>query len=81
MNCDDMLRHLSDYIDDCLSDELTEAMRHHLSCCPNCRIVLDSTQKMILLYKSAGNPAIPISRRTDLYDRLEHALKAGKKCD
>lgn len=78
MNCDDMLRYLSDYIDQCLDEELAEAFRDHLNCCPNCRIVLDSTKKVILLYKTAGCPAIPISRRASLYDRLERALNQSQ---
>ena len=80
MNCEELVHYLSDYIDHCLSDELVEAARIHLACCPKCRVVLDSTQRLILLYQKAGAPAIPVSRRAALYDRLEHALSDALKC-
>jgi hypothetical protein len=80
MNCEELVHYLSDYIDHCLSDELAEAARIHLACCPNCRVVLDSTQQLILLYQKAGGPAIPISRRAALYNRLERALNDALNC-
>ncbi len=81
MNCEELLGYLSDYIDENLADDLKEAIRNHIACCPNCKIVLDSTMQTILLYKHGGGAAIPISRRASLYKRLEQALNEAQKCE
>ena len=43
ITCEDLLQHLSAYLDDELDDVLTQAAQDHLATCENCRVVLDST--------------------------------------
>jgi len=49
MQCAELVSYLSDYIDNNLSEELTREAQEHLATCQNCHIVLDSTQRTILL--------------------------------
>ena len=74
MKCEELIQYLSDYIDRELDDELRADAQEHLATCHNCRVVLDSTQKMIFLYRKAGPQAIPAARRGPLFDRLQKAL-------
>jgi predicted anti-sigma-YlaC factor YlaD len=71
MNCEELLDYLSDYIDHNLSDELSAAAQEHLRTCRNCSVVLDSTQKMILLYRAQNRQQrIPPARGQALYDQI-----------
>jgi hypothetical protein len=71
MDCETFIAYLSDYIDNELDDDLSVDARAHLETCSNCSIVLDSTQKMILLYRDHGKQVIPAIRRQRLYDQIE----------
>ena len=74
MDCDAFIAYLSDYIDNDLDQDLSAEAREHLATCRNCSIVLDSTQKMILLYRDHGKQVIPATRRQKLYDQIEAAF-------
>ena len=71
MTCDELIHYLSDYIDNNLDSELSAAAQEHLATCENCRVVLNSTQKMILLYREQEQAqVIPAERQQRLYDTL-----------
>lgn len=71
LRCDELIHYLSDYIDNNLSEDLTAAAREHLATCRNCRVVLDSTQKTILLFREQGqHQEIPAERQQALYAQL-----------
>jgi len=80
MNCEELIRYLSDYIDRNLSDELQADAQAHLATCRNCYVVLDTTQLTIFLYKETGRRGIPIERRADLFARLQRSLADRKDC-
>lgn len=75
MECQDLIRYLSDYIDRNLSDELMAEAREHLATCHNCHVVLDSTQQTILLYRQRGQKqGLPPRRHAALYAQLAQAF-------
>lgn len=75
--CEDLVQYLSEYLDHHLEDELAEAAREHLQTCRNCRVVLDSTERTILLYREQGAvQQLPADRQRALYDRLAAAFLA-----
>ena len=75
--CEDMIRYLSDYVDNDLDADLTKAAQEHLATCQNCRVVLDSTRKTILLYKEQGAVVqLPSGRKNALYERLAAIYRA-----
>jgi len=79
ITCEDLLQHLSAYLDDELDDTLSQAAQDHLATCENCRVVLDSTQKTILLYKQQGQVVtIPSGRKNALYDQIAAAFAKSK---
>lgn len=75
MDCQTLIRYLSDYIDRELDEALAAEARNHLATCPNCSIVLNSTQKMILMSKFTGQVAIPKTRREKLWSEIEAAFR------
>lgn len=75
MTCEELLTYLSDYIDHNLDETLTTAAQEHLRTCPNCRVVLDSTQQTILLYREQNQRQhIPADRSAALYDQIARAF-------
>ena len=71
LTCAQLVTYLSDYIDNRLDETLTAAARAHVATCENCRVVLDSTQQMILLYRECGQKQeISPQRQERLYNEL-----------
>ena len=79
ISCEDLLQYLSDYIDDDLDQELTGVAKHHLATCHNCRVVLDSTQQTIFLFREQGKRTIPAERRERLFGQLQAAFLAKEE--
>lgn len=74
MDCEELVTYLSDYIDQNLTEELTVEAQAHLATCQNCRVVLDTTQQTIFLYRQQGKRTIPVARRQRLLAQLEEAF-------
>lgn len=82
LQCQQVVSYLSDYIDNQLSDELAQEMRDHVATCKNCHVVLDSTQRTIILYRARGQRvALPPRRHDALYGQLAQALAQRKQDD
>ncbi len=78
LTCVDLVEHLSAYLDDELSEELTQAAKEHLATCQNCQVVLSSTEKTITMYHDQGQSVhIPSGRKDKLYDKIAEVF--GKK--
>ena len=79
MECKDLVQYLSDYIDNNLDEALTQEAQEHLATCENCRVVLDTTQQTIFLYREQGKRVIPAARRKRLFTQLQASfLNKGK---
>lgn len=74
MQCDELVQYLSDYIDQNLDEELVTDAQEHLAACHNCRVVLDTTQQTIFLFREQGQRTIPAQRRQRLFDQLQAAF-------
>lgn len=69
--CKDFLRELSDYLDESLDPETRKELDLHVSECPNCWVMLDTTQKTIKVYKGCEAQEVPV----ELEDKLISALR------
>ncbi len=69
--CQELKAQLSDYIDGDLDERLCKELERHLATCENCRIVVDTLRKTILLYRDYGATPMP----TQAHERLVKALK------
>lgn len=77
MDCETLVKHLSAYIDGELDEQLSEEARQHLATCQNCRVVLDSTRRTILLYREQARvQTISADRSRTLFDQIAEAFKA-----
>ena len=78
LTCKDFLHELSDYLDEAIDAELRAKLESHITECPNCWVIADTTRRTVKIYK--GMEAHPIP--PDVESRLMHALEkkmAAKK--
>jgi hypothetical protein len=71
LTCKDFLKELSDFLDDTLDPTIRAALHKHVEECPNCWVILDTTQRTIKVYKGLEPQTIP----TDIHSRLMSALQ------
>ncbi len=76
--CQSLLGELSEYLDGELDPSLCQEIERHLSECGNCRIMIDTLRKTIVLYRTAGHQDVPGDAKERLYAvlDLERARKA-----
>ena len=70
LTCKDFLNELSEFMDGSLDRELREKLQQHVSECPNCWVVLDTTERTIKVYKGLQ----PQTISPDIHSRLMEAL-------
>ena len=71
LTCKDFLNELSDYLDENLDAVVREKLERHITECPNCWVIADTTRKTIQIYKGMDPFPIP----TDVESRLMQALE------
>ena len=71
LTCKDFLHELSDYLDESLDSEIRAKLESHISECPNCWVIADTTRKTIRIYKGMDPQSIP----SDVEQRLMVALE------
>jgi predicted anti-sigma-YlaC factor YlaD len=70
-NCHHLLDDLSDFLDGAATDEVCAEIERHLADCENCRVMLDTLNKTIVLYRDLPQPKLPESARQRLYQALD----------
>lgn len=74
MDCKDVLANLSCFIDGEGTGELRTALEEHISRCRRCRVVFDTTGKMLKIVLDAEPFEVPLSVSARLYTELEKVL-------
>lgn len=69
-DCHYLLADLSDYLDGEASAEVCAEIERHLAECENCRVVVNTLEKTITLYRELPQPEMPDAVRQRLYRRL-----------
>jgi anti-sigma factor RsiW len=66
-HCEDRLGALSDYLDGELDAQLCAQIEQHLADCGDCRVLVDTLRRTILLYREHGHEPLTSSARERLY--------------
>lgn len=69
--CRDLLKDLSAYIDGELEEALCVEIENHMADCENCRVVVDTLRKTVLLYQELPQNPLPSAVEERLFKRLE----------
>ena len=71
LTCKDFLQELGEYLDETVDAELKAHLEAHVTQCPNCWVIFDTTKKTLQVYKGVQPQVIP----QDVHDRLMAALE------
>jgi anti-sigma factor RsiW len=71
LTCKDFLTELNEYLDETTDAEIRRRVEEHVSECPNCFVVFDTTKKTLQIYKGMEPQPIP----QDVHSRLMAALE------
>jgi putative zinc finger protein len=74
LTCKQFLQELTDFLDETVGAEERQKLQDHISSCPNCWVIADTTKKTIQVYKCSE----PVSLPEGVKQRLMAALE--KKC-
>jgi anti-sigma factor RsiW len=69
--CQDLLGQLSDYLDGELEAALCARLEEHLAECPDCRVLVDTMRKTIVLYRAQTLTELPTGVKSRLYQVLK----------
>jgi predicted anti-sigma-YlaC factor YlaD len=72
---------LSDYLEGDLHPELCAEIERHLAECGNCRIVVDTLRKTVMLYQAYGHEEVPADAKARLVAVLELEQKRQNNPD
>ena len=78
LTCKEFLQELSDYLDSTVDVELRRRLEAHISECPNCFVILDTTKRTIQVYKGMQPQALPSDVEARLMKAVERKLTGGK---
>lgn len=59
VTCKDFLRELSDFLDESTDPALRAELEKHITECPNCWVICDTTKKTIQVYKGMDPEPLP----------------------
>ena len=70
IRCEDVLREISNYLDQDVPSELRRQIEEHLDACDNCHVLVNTTRKTISLVGGSNVFEIPASVSERLLERL-----------
>ena len=79
LTCKDFLAELSDYLDERIDAELRAKLERHITECPNCWVIADTTKKTIQIYKGMEPYPIPSDVETRLMKALEKKMATKQR--
>jgi anti-sigma factor RsiW len=79
LTCKEFLSELSAYLDETTTAEIRDKLHRHITECPNCFVVCDTTKKTIQVYKGMESCTIPDDMHSRLMAAVERKIAAGKK--
>lgn len=78
LTCKDFLRELSDFLDESLDAEIRARVEKHITECPNCWVIAETTKKTIRIYKGMEPYPLPHDIESRLLVALEKKMAAKK---
>jgi hypothetical protein len=69
---------LNDYLDPNTDAEMKRRLESHVTECPNCFVIVDTTQRTLQIYKGIEPQSIPEDVKTRLLKALDRKMAARK---
>jgi anti-sigma factor RsiW len=74
LTCKEFLLELNDYLDEVVDVQLRKRIEAHITECPNCFVILDTTKKTIQVYKGMQQQVLPEDVQARLLKAMERKL-------
>ena len=78
LTCREFLQELNDYLDATVDVELRRRLEAHITQCPNCFVILDTTKRTIQVYKGMQPQALPEDVQARLMKAVERKMSGRK---
>ena len=78
LTCKEFLSDLSEYLDGVLEIEIRAKLEKHVTECPNCWVIFDTTKKTLQVYKGMDPQPIPEDIKNRLMEALQRKRAAGR---
>jgi hypothetical protein len=79
LTCKQFLQELNDYLDPSIDPETKRHLESHVSACPNCFVVVDTTMKALKVSKGMEPQEVPEDLKNRLWAAVERKMAAKKK--
>ena len=76
LTCKQFLTELNDYLDPSVDPVTKVHLEKHVSECPNCFVIVDTTRKTLQVYRGLEPKEIPEEVKTKLWKALERKMAA-----
>jgi Putative zinc-finger len=80
LTCKQFLQELNDYLDPNIDAEMKNHLNAHVTQCPNCFVIVDTTMKTLQVFKGVEPQTIPEDVKTRLWKALDRKM-AERKLD
>lgn len=80
LTCKEFLLELNDYLDETGDLQLRRRIEAHITECPNCFVILDTTKRTIQVYKGMQPQSIPEDVQARLMRAVERKLAEKRGC-
>jgi hypothetical protein len=78
LTCKQFLQELNDYLDPNTDPDIKRKLQSHVTECPNCFVIVDTTLKTLKVYKGVEPCSIPDDVKNRLWNALERKMAAKK---
>ncbi len=79
LTCKEFLQEISDFLDENVDQELRQKLEAHITQCPNCFVILDTTKKTIQVFKGVDAQPIPAEVHNRLMVAIEKKAAARRR--
>jgi hypothetical protein len=78
LTCKDFLRELSDYLDESIDAQVRAKLEEHITGCPNCWVIADTTRRTIQIYKGMEPYPVPPDVQARLMAAIDRKIAAKR---
>ncbi len=79
LTCKEFLQELNEFLDETADVELRRQLEAHITQCPNCWVVCDTTKRTVQVYKGMAPQVIPEAVHARLIAALEKKMAAREQ--
>lgn len=78
VTCKQFIQELNDYLDPAVDSVTKVHLEAHVTECPNCFVIVDTTRKTLQIYKGMEPQGLPDAVQKRLWSALERKMAADK---